>query len=98
MMTPEGQVKADINDYLDSLGEDRCYHFAYHNMGYGRAGIPDRLVCYRGKFIALEVKAGKNEATVWQERRIREIKAAGGLAFVVRSVAEVQGIIAALDL
>jgi hypothetical protein len=52
--------------------------------GYGRAGIPDIIVCHKGKFLAIECKAGYNKTTLLQEREIVNIHKAGGAAIVVR--------------
>jgi Holliday junction resolvase len=45
--------------------------------------VPDVIGCYNGNFIAIECKAGKNTPTALQEREIRLIKEAGGIALVV---------------
>jgi hypothetical protein len=98
----ETDIKKEIAAYLDSLGE-RCYHFPFHNVGYARKGIPDRIVCYRGRFLALEVKRPpeerkKNpEAEKWQERELSAINAAGGDAYVVWSVDQVRRAIMDID-
>lgn len=97
-MTAESKIKKEIVAYLDSLGPS-CWHCPIHNMGYGRRGIPDRLVCYRGRFLALEVKRPpeerrKNpEAEKWQEREMTAINCAFGYAYVVWSVDQVCSII-----
>jgi hypothetical protein len=101
-MKTETQIKKEISAYLDSLGE-KCWHVAYHNIGYGRKGVPDRLVCYRGRFLALEVKRPpeerkKNpEAEKWQAREIAAINVADGVARVVWSVKQVVALISALE-
>jgi hypothetical protein len=98
----ETDIKKEIAAYLDSLGE-RCYHFPFHNVGYARKGIPDRIVCYRGRFLALEVKRPpeerkKNpEAEKWQAREIAAINVADGVARVVWSVKQVVALISALE-
>jgi hypothetical protein len=95
-MTPETKVKKEIVAYLDTLPE--CWHVAIHNMGYGKRGVPDRLVCYRGYFIALEVKAPGGKATAWQERCLAEIQKAGGWSEVVHSADDVRRLIAHINL
>lgn len=79
-MTPEAKVKKKIKDILKSCG-------AYYVMPvagvFGAAGVPDFLVCYVGTFIAIEAKAGKGKTTALQDKNIRQIKDAGGLAIVV---------------
>jgi L-lysine 2,3-aminomutase len=49
----------------------------------GRHGVPDFLVCYRGKFIGIEAKAGRGTTTALQDREIAEIVMSGGVAIVV---------------
>jgi Holliday junction resolvase len=49
----------------------------------GRAGVPDIIACFKGHFLAIEAKAGKNKPTALQEREIANIQKAGGLAMVL---------------
>lgn len=79
-MTPEGRVKNTLKKALDELG---IYHFSPFQAGMGRAGIPDIIACYDGKFVAFECKAGKNKPTALQEREMDSIRKAKGLAFVI---------------
>ena len=65
---------------LDDLG---AYHFSPLTSGYGRSGVPDIIVCDKGKFIGIECKAGKGKLTALQERNIKQIKHNEGLAIVV---------------
>jgi Holliday junction resolvase len=60
---------------------------------YGTAGIPDIVACIGGRFMAFEVKTEKGKLTKLQEETIKKILAAGGMAFVVRTVDEVQAIL-----
>lgn len=80
-MTPEAAVKAKIRKVLDSIG---CWYCFPPANGYGRAGIPDVLICYKGKFLAIEAKAGKGRTTALQDRELKRISEAGGTAWVVR--------------
>ena len=77
---PEGKVKNAVRKLLDRLG---IYHFMPPGMGFGRAGIPDIICCFQGKFIAIECKAGKGKTTALQERELNAIRTAKGLAFVI---------------
>lgn len=103
----ETPIKQDIKAYLDSLGAD-CWHVAFHNMGYGPSGIPDRLCCYKGRFLAIEVKrtptakprkltTQEQRAQVHQQRQIAAVIAAGGRAIVAWSVDHVREEIEAID-
>jgi len=60
---------------------------------YGTAGLPDIICCYRGRFVAFEVKAPSGRLTKLQESTITKIKAAKGEAFKVTSVDEVKEIL-----
>lgn len=79
--TPEAKVKAKIKAILKAHG---VYYAMPIGTGYGNSGVPDFLCCVNGKFVAIEAKAGKGETTALQKKNIREIKDAGGDAWVVR--------------
>ena len=57
-------------------------------------GGPDLLLCYNGKFIALEVKSDTGRATKIQLAQMQRIRAAGGTAEIVRSIEDVKEILA----
>ena len=79
--TPEKKVKLAVKKILDSLG---IYHFSPFMAGMGRAGVPDIIACYNGRFLGIECKAGKGKTTALQDRELTAIRAAGGLTFVAR--------------
>ena len=79
--TPESKVKASVVKILKKYG---AYYFFPATHGYGRSGVPDIVCCVRGKFLAIECKAGKGEPTALQEREINSIRTAHGIAAVAR--------------
>lgn len=79
-MTPEAKVKAKVKTILKELG---AYYAMPVATGYGNSGVPDFLVCYRGRFIGIECKANGNKPTALQEKNLDSIRVAGGLAFVI---------------
>jgi Holliday junction resolvase len=81
--TPEGKVKDAVRKLLTEFG---IYHFMPPGMGFGRAGIPDIICCFQGKFIAIECKAGRGKTTALQDREIDAIRAAGGTAWVINEL------------
>lgn len=91
----ETQLTKKIKDYLKTVKD--CFFFKNHGGGYGTAGVPDLIVCYKGKFLAFEVKVGKNKPTMLQELTIRQILKSNGYALVVRSVEEVKNVISAFE-
>lgn len=78
--TPESKVKRKVTDILNKYN---AYFFYPPSNGFGRAGIPDIIVCYCGQFIAVECKAGKNTTTALQRKELRAIEDAGGYALVI---------------
>ena len=60
-MTPEKKVKQRVVNLLKEL--DDVYYFFPATGGYGRSGVPDIVVCYKGMFYGIECKAGSNKAT-----------------------------------
>lgn len=79
-LTPEGRVKARLKKHLDAMG---IYNFSPVQNGMGRAGIPDVIGCYEGRFVAFECKAGRGKTTALQDRELAAIQTAKGLAFVI---------------
>lgn len=89
----EKAVVKRIQNYLTSIG-------AYHvkTTGVRIAGTPDILACYRGRFIAIEVKRPGNEKgiTKLQEKRLKEVVKAGGVSIIATDVQQVKDLIAKL--
>jgi Holliday junction resolvase len=81
-MTPEKKVKNAVVKILKEYGAD-LYYFYPVMGGFGAAGIPDIVGCYRGKFFAIECKAGKGKTTALQEKNIAQIREADGRVMVV---------------
>jgi len=82
VMTPEKRVKNQVVKRLKELGEN-VYYFFPATGGYGRSGVPDIVGCYKGKFFAIECKAGKNTTTALQERELANVAKAAGVGWVV---------------
>lgn len=80
-MTPEGKIKEKVKRILD--GEEGVYYFFPAANGFGRTAIPDIIICVRGKFLAVECKAGTKDATALQQRELSRIKDAGGTGIVI---------------
>ena len=84
----ENTIVKGILAYLRSLND--CFCWKEHGGMYGTAGLPDIICCYKGRFIAFEVKNAKGKVTELQKRTMGEINSAGGEAMIVRSVDEVK--------
>jgi hypothetical protein len=80
MTTPEGRVKAKVKALLKKYN---IYHFMPATGGYGRSGVPDIIACVRGRFLAIECKAGNGKLTPLQSRELATIEEAGGISYVI---------------
>ena len=64
----------------------------------GIRGTPDLLICYRGYFIAWELKTDRGRVEPLQQFKLDEIEKAGGIARIVRPSNLEQSIRELLDL
>jgi len=100
MSTPEGLVLGAIMDYLKA----RQIYAWRNNSGavkvgtpeasryvrYGRKGSSDILgILDDGRFLAIEVKSAKGKATPEQVEFLADITKRGGVAFVARSIEDI---------
>lgn len=79
-MKPETILQKKIRSYLENKG---AWVVKYHGNEFSEIGVPDLLVCYKGKFIGLEVKVKPNKPSKIQEAQIKNIIYAGGIALVI---------------
>jgi len=79
-MTPEAKVKKKVVEQLKKI---KAYYFYPMTHGYGKSGVPDIVGCFESVFFGIECKAKGNKPTPLQEKNLREIKDAGGIALVV---------------
>jgi hypothetical protein len=79
--TPESKVKAKIKSILAKYN---VYYAMPIGTMYGTSGVPDFLCCVRGRFLAIEAKAGKGKTTALQDKNLHLIEQAGGVSLVIR--------------
>ena len=89
----EQQIQNKIIKYLKTKA------YVVKIVSATKAGAPDILISYKGKFIAFEVKTPdkKNNVSDLQQHNINEIIKNGGLAFVVWELNQVKEIIKGLE-
>jgi Holliday junction resolvase len=92
--TPEKKVKNKVVEILKAHG---VYYFFPATYGMGRSGVPDIICCYKGRFLAIECKAGAGKTTALQDRELGLIKKAGGAQLVIneKNVGDVAMLLAA---
>ena len=95
-MKNESQLTSQIKNFLASKG---CYCEKIFGGGYQASGIPDILVCYKGLFVAIEVKSPthKGRASDIQKLKIKRIRECGGIAFITDNLEDVEKIFDFID-
>jgi len=84
---PERVILKEIRTYLKNLG---CY-VVRQQQGLGqRKGVPDLLACWKGRFLALEVKRVGGRLSPYQAAELEAADEAGAIADVVYSVEDVE--------
>ena len=78
------------------LNDNRILHWRMSGAS-NMAGFPDLMVCYKGRFVAFEIKTADGKATFQQHNVITEIIWNGGYAFIVRSVDDVKLMLQRVD-
>ena len=86
----ETKLQREVQKYLRSLG---CYEFKVHGSQYMRAGIPDIICCYKGLFIGIETKVGKNKMSELQKIHKEEILKAGGIHILAYNLDDVKKVL-----
>lgn len=80
---------------LNTLKEKGAYTVKV--MAANRNGVPDILACYKGRFVAIEVKDKYGRPTPLQVANIQQIRTAEGYAMVAWSVDEVLHLLQEID-
>lgn len=98
MMESEADVKKGVRKLLDSYGAS-VWYFMPVPTGYGVRGVPDFIVCFRGRFLAIEAKRPdvSTELKGLQRDHQVAILAAHGLHVVVHNETDIAGLKPVLD-
>ena len=87
----ERKIQSSIMAFLKKVPYS---NFAKIQQGpLSKGGISDIIGCYRGRFLAMEVKRQATEPTPLQAEYLNKNVEAGGLSAVVRSVADVKEVL-----
>jgi hypothetical protein len=94
-MAGEKTLEDRLRDRIDRAGG---WEVKIHGSEY-QSGCPDLLICYKGRFIALEVKNpnGNEKRKVLQASRIKKIREAGGIGEFIQNMSLLEDIIATID-
>ena len=80
MTQPEARFSRKVIKLLEKIPET----YVIRTQAGSIVGIPDLLICHKGRFYAWELKVGDNTATAIQLHELAKIRMAGGSALVVR--------------
>ncbi|MFI3236786.1 MAG: VRR-NUC domain-containing protein [Lachnospiraceae bacterium] len=80
-MASEKNFENKIKDYLK---KNNCWFIKYWGgAAFTKSGIPDILVCCKGRFMGIEVKGATGTPSDLQIYNLRQIDKAGGLAILI---------------
>lgn len=88
----ESAIQNKIIKYLESRGA-----VVNKTIGMSKAGWPDIIGSYKGRFIGLEVKRPGQKPTPLQEFKLNELESTGAYVCVAFSVDDAQSLIDAID-
>ena len=77
----EKQFENQVKKWLKEHG---AWFLKTWGGGYQRNGIPDLLICWKGKFIGIELKTDIGKPSPLQLHELNEIEKAGGIALILR--------------
>lgn len=87
MGTPEGEFKRRIRKRLE---EDGIFQINVGEGAFSTPGIPDIIIVINGLFVGLEVKTYKGSQSPVQKQFQRKTESAGGLYYIIRSMADLE--------
>lgn len=70
--------------------QDKSYWVKIHGGMYQAIGLPDIVGCYKGRFVAIEVKIPGKENTLTERQKLilKRIKKAGGRSGMATTIEE----------
>ncbi len=87
---PESDFQSKVKALIESRGG---YVIKVHVSALQSQGEPDLVCCYKGHFVAFELKVPGNKASKLQQRKIKDIQRAGGTAIATQSLEEIEVIL-----
>lgn len=91
---PESRLSRDI---MAALRNEGAFCWKNHGGPTMMSGLPDIAGCYKGLFFSIETKMPGGVVSRVQELRHAQIREAGGIVKVARSVTEALEVLARID-
>lgn len=91
----ESNFVSKLEKYIKTTFQDEAWFLKVGGNASQRSGIPDILVCIRGKFIAIELKRedGSGVPSKQQIIECKKINRAGGISIISNSFEEVKNLL-----
>jgi Holliday junction resolvase len=80
LMAEEKSLENRMKKFVETCGG---WQVKFHANMFTKTGIPDVLMCVKGRFIAVEVKASKGRPSPLQIHHLKQIDNAGGYAILL---------------
>ena len=85
----ESDLQKEVIEYLK---QNKIYYINIHGGGWTGKGTPDLILCFKGKFIAFELKVNSNTLSKAQQIRKMQIERAGGVVYTPQTFKEFKNI------
>lgn len=76
----EKDFENKVKKYLKDKG---AYVIKHHGGYFSKVGVPDLLICYKGKFLGVELKGDNGKPSPLQLHNIDLIKKSGGIGIIL---------------
>lgn len=87
----ENYFQKKVIKYLEEQG---AYVLKTHVSSFQKQGEPDLTCCYKGRYLAFELKKDENsKASKLQEYKLKKIRLAGGIAIKVDNIKQVEEVL-----
>lgn len=91
----ESQFSREVTSYLE--GKGAIINNQTGSM-FAKVGVSDLLVCYKGYFIALELKVGNYQPDPLQISYLQKVRDAGGFGLILRdNIQELMVLLSCID-
>jgi hypothetical protein len=94
----EKKLRRDISAYLNHVTpKPYVIESPQHKKNGARIGMADILICYRGRWVSVECKAGENKLSAEQINDMHAVRESGGYYILAHGVEDVRDMFRHID-